>query len=266
MPPESGPGRSRRGVHWWVRRGFLLWACGSTLWLANTMRTRGVASGLMRSSADVSVRDGDEVLAFLPVSPNGRAGLVFLCGAGVSARAYAPLLRSIADSGFSVFVVRLPYRFAPFASHKEQALARVNRVMAQHPEITGWVVSGHSLGAALAARAARNDPGKFAALVLVGTTHPRDDDLSSLGLPVTKVYATGDGVAPMERVLANRRLLPPHTMWIAIEGGNHSQFGHYGHQLFDGRATISREAQQGATRSALLAALSSPVSASTPAR
>jgi hypothetical protein len=39
-------------------------------------------------------------------------------------------------------------------------------------------------------------------------------------------------------------------------GGNHSQFGRYGHQLFDGRATISREEQEALTRSAILLALS----------
>ena len=51
-------------------------------------------------------------------------------------------------------------------------------------------------------------------------------------------------------------LRPAQTAWVAIEGGNHSQFGHYGHLLFDGTATISREAQQATTRSILLEVLS----------
>jgi pimeloyl-ACP methyl ester carboxylesterase len=68
---------------------------------------------------------------------------------------------------------------------------------------------------------------------------------------VTKIYATNDGVAPADRVLANKHLLPAHTKWVRIDGGNHSQFDHYGHQLFDGRATISREAQQAIVRSEL---------------
>lgn len=235
----------------WVRRGFLLWACASTLWLANSMRTQGVAADLLRSGEGVSVIDGEETLEFLPASPNDRAGLIFLCGAGVSARAYAPLLRPIAESGFAVFVIKLPYRFAPFESHKTEAMARARRVVATHREISRWVTSGHSLGAALAARLARSDQQTIAALVLVGTTHPKEDDLSFLSIPVTKIYATNDGVAPANRVLANRTLLPAQTKWVAIEGGNHSQFGHYGHQLLDGTATISREAQQTATRSHL---------------
>jgi hypothetical protein len=58
-------------------------------------------------------------------------------------------------------------------------------------------------------------------------------------------------------VLANRSLLPVATRWVEIQGGNHSQFAHYGHQLFDGEAVITREAQQRLARNALLQALSS---------
>jgi hypothetical protein len=38
--------------------------------------------------------------------------------------------------------------------------------------------------------------------------------------------------------------LPIATAWVRIGGGNHSQFAYYGFQLFDHRATISREQQQ----------------------
>ncbi len=92
-------------------------------------------------------------------------------------------------------------------------------------------------------------------MVLLGTTHPKSSSLSALTMPVTKVYASNDGVAPVDRILANRDLLPRHTKWIEIEGGNHSQFGHYGHQLLDGKATLDREAQQSLTRAAILEAL-----------
>ena len=239
----------------WVRRGFLLWAAFVLLWLPNSYRTRGVPQGALQSSPTIAVNDKPTVMEFLPASPDGKTALIFLCGAGVSAHAYAPLLRPIAEARFPVFVVKLPYRFAPLASHKQEAVQRVFAIVAAHPEISHWVLSGHSLGGALACRVAQSDPSAFSAMVLVGTTHPRQDDLSSLPLPVTKVYASNDGVAPPDRTLANKRLLPKHTQWVEIKGGNHSQFGHYGHQLFDGKAAISRETQQTDTRSALLEAL-----------
>jgi pimeloyl-ACP methyl ester carboxylesterase len=99
---------------------------------------------------------------------------------------------------------------------------------------------------------ARVDSGSLSAMVLVATTHPKDDDLSFLRIPVTKIYASNDGVAPPDRVLANRGLLPSHTKWVEIACGNHSQFGRYGDQLLDGTATISREGQEALTRSAIL--------------
>lgn len=245
----------RRSVRRWVRRGFLLWAVISLTWLADSVRTQGVPDGALRDNQEVIVRDGSTTLEFRPTNPLGKAALIFICGSGIHPHAYAPLLRPIAEAGYSVSVVKLPWRFAPLDSHKEEAVGRARSFIAAHPETTHWVIAGHSLGGALAARVAQQDRGSVAALVLIGTTHPKEDDLSRLDIAVTKVYATKDGVAPVDRVMANKRLLPQHTEWVQIEGGNHSQFGNYGHQLFDGAATIGRAEQQAMTREALLKVL-----------
>ena len=193
-------------------------------------------------------------LSFVPVSPARHAALVFFCGAGVAAEAYVPLLRPVAEAGYRVVIVRLPYRFAPLDSHKSETVARARRAIAGQPELR-WILAGHSRGAALAGRTASSDRASIAGLVLIGTTHPKDEDLSSLTIPVTKIYGSNDGVAPVDRVMANVPLLPAHTRWLEVAGGNHSQFGHYGHDLFDGRPTIPRAQQQSITRTALLDAL-----------
>jgi len=221
-------------------------------WLADSVRTRGVDENTLRSNRRVSVLNDAMSLTFVPASTSGHTGLVFICGSGIAAEAYAPLLRPVAEEGYPVFVVRLPYRFAPLESHKRMAVDRAREVIVAHPEVTHWVIAGHSLGAALAARMANADAASLAAMVLVATTHPKDVNLSFLRIPVMKVYASNDGVAPPDRVLANRGLLPPHTKWVEIAGGNHSQFGRYGHQLFDGTATIRREEQEALTRSGIL--------------
>jgi predicted alpha/beta-hydrolase family hydrolase len=194
------------------------------------------------------------MLEFRPAVAKNTTALTFICGSGVAAQAYAPLLRPIAEKGFAVFVIKLPYRFAPLESHKETAIERVQGVMVAHPAMR-WVVSGHSLGGALALRVAQSESSHVAALVLIATTHPKDTDLSDLKMPVTKIYASNDGVAPRDRILANRNLLPASTTLMEMRVGNHSQFAHYGPQVFDGHATITRESQQSQTREGLVQVL-----------
>jgi pimeloyl-ACP methyl ester carboxylesterase len=241
-----------------LRGAFILWAFVSTGLLVNSYRTRDVDPGLLLSNAFVVVSSDEARIQFSPASPK-QSGLIFLSGGGVAAEAYAPLLRPIADAEYPVFVIRLPFRIAPLESHKLEAIGRVHQVIADNPEITQWVLSGHSLGAALACRIAREKRESISALVLVGTTHPKSFSLASLSYPVTKIYGSQDGVASPEEVHENQKLLPKQTRWILIEGANHSQFGNYGNQLFDGTATISRNHQQDRTRIVLLDALGSEV-------
>lgn len=232
-----------------------MWALLFTLWFASSFQTRGVPPETLESSATVAVVNGPATLEFEPLVVKRKTALLFICGGGVSARAYAPLLRPIAEKGYAVFILKLPYRFAPLESHKQSALRDSFKVMAAHPEHSKWVLSGHSLGAALACRAVQEQPTAFAEMILIGTTHPKQDKLAHLTIPVTKIYGTNDGVASADNVLQNKPLLPTHTHWVEIAGGNHSQFGHYGHQLFDGNATLTRSEQQSITRSEMIRAL-----------
>ncbi len=72
----------------------------------------GVADRLLASDGRVVVRTETDGLAFTPVRPAGAAGLIFVAGAMVEPQAYAPLLRSVAEAGFRVELVELPYRCA----------------------------------------------------------------------------------------------------------------------------------------------------------
>ena len=89
----------------------------------------------------------------------------------------------------------------------------------------------------------------------IGTTHPRDVDLSRLTAPVTKIVGTRDGIAKPEGVETNRAKLPAATDWVWVEGGNHSQFGWYGFQPGDRRATVPADVQHTITIRAVLQVL-----------
>jgi pimeloyl-ACP methyl ester carboxylesterase len=171
-------------------------------------------------------------------------GLLFFPGALVDPTAYAPLARAVAAAGHRVTIVELPRRGAFGGANDPILLGRAFEQTRQAGGPGQWVVAGHSRGAVAAVDFAAAYPAAVAGLVLIGTTHPRDVDLSALTAPVTKLVGTRDGIAPEHKSEANRRLLPRTTRWIRIEGGNHSQFGWYGFQPLDRFAEISAHQQQ----------------------
>jgi pimeloyl-ACP methyl ester carboxylesterase len=89
------------------------------------------------------------------------------------------------------------------------------------------------MGGAMAANYAHRQPGKVQGLVLWATYPASGDYLSSYKLQVASIFGTRDGLATGTKIEASRPLLPAATHWVAIEGGNHGQFGWYGAQPGD---------------------------------
>ncbi|MEO7840750.1 MAG: alpha/beta hydrolase, partial [Anaerolineales bacterium] len=147
----------------------------------------------------------------------------------------------------------------PLDSQEADVMQQALKIIDANRSIQYWTVGGHSRGAAIASRFSTLHAESFDGLILIGTSHPKEEafDLSNTDVSVTKVYATDDGLASLDEVEANAQYLPDDTTWILIEGGNHSQFGYYGSQLGDNAATISRERQQELTVEAILSALKS---------
>lgn len=110
----------------------------------------------------------------------------------------------------------------------------------------------------MAARFAYQNPSAVQGLVLWAAYPVTTDDLSRSGLSVVSISGTLDGLSTPGDIAASRPLLPADTIWVAIDGGNHAQFGWYGAQPGDNAASISRESQQAqivAATAALLARL-----------
>jgi hypothetical protein len=209
------------------------------IWLLASYQVRGVEKEIMESDQQVWVRDINESITFSPVHHSSALTFIFYPGAMVSAKSYAPFARAIALQGYTTIIVKMPFRMASLGHGKALQIIKEAKTTQQ------WVLGGHSLGAAKAAQFAYEHPELLQGLILIGTSHPRELDLSGLPLAVTKIYASQDGLASVEEVMQYQTNLPATTNFVKIQGGNHAQFGYYGtYQLGDCPASISREIQQ----------------------
>lgn len=210
---------------------------GFVVWGINPAMPMPEAIAALQSDPQVSVTSAKR-LTFTPAAAQPDTGFIIYPGGHVDYRAYAPTARQIAAHGYLVVIAPMPFNLAVFNPGAAQ------EIIAAYPEIQNWVVGGHSLGGAMAANFARNNPGSVKGLVLWASYPATSDDLSASILNVVSIYGTRDGLATVEQIDSSLALLPDETTWIAIEGGNHAQFGWYGIQAGDNQAAISRQAQQ----------------------
>lgn len=232
---------SRLRARWWalllVLAVLVLAAGGFVLWAEMTPNPMPQALSALQSEGQVEVTT-DRWFVYRPANEDPEAGLIFYPGGRVDPRSYAPAARAIAADGYVVVVVPMPLNLAILGADKAA------EVITAFPEVDHWGVGGHSLGGAMAARFAYSHPSLVDGLALWAAYPDASNDLSGSELAVTSIYGTLDGLATEEKIAASRSLLPLHTRWVAIEGGNHAQFGWYGPQAGDNPAAISREEQQ----------------------
>lgn len=223
---------------WWALLLVLLLALGSfVIWAGSPAPPMAEAQAALQGD-DLVQATAESWLVYRPLRGDPTVGLVLYPGGRVDPRAYAPAAREVAREGYLVVVVPMPLNLAVFAPEK------AFEVMTAFPEIEHWAVGGHSLGGAMAARFAHRHPETVQGLVLWAAYPASTDDLSGRSLAAVSIYGTHDGLATADKIAASRSLLPRDTRWVAIEGGNHAQFGWYGPQSGDRAASISREEQQ----------------------
>jgi dienelactone hydrolase len=221
---------------------------GFVIWGSTPAQPMPAALDALQPDAQVSVTD-DPWLVFTPTDVQPTTGLIFYPGGRVDYRAYAPAARQIATEGYLVVIVPMPLNLAVLDA------GAAAEVMAAYPDIEQWVLAGHSLGGAMAANFASQNPNQVDGLALWAAYPAESDDLSATNLPVISIYGTLDGLSTGEKIDASRSLLPTDTAWVPISGGNHAQFGWYGDQSGDNPAEISRQDQQTQIVAAMLAFL-----------
>lgn len=219
---------------------------GFVVWASLPAGPDAEALPALESGDGVDVYQLPGVVVMMPAGYLPETGLIFYPGARVDYHSYAPLMRTISKEGYFTAVVKMPLNMAIFSPN------RAGDIIYSYPQVKNWVIAGHSLGGAMAAQFAGENPDKVAGLAFWAAYPVSSNDLSGSDLRVISIYATNDGLATAEDIDASRPLLPNDTVWVEITGGNHAQFGAYGEQSGDGQATISLTDQHHLITSAML--------------
>ncbi len=232
------------GVRLWLLRGLLALVVVAALavvggWGYVTLSGRPMPEAVAAMQSDDKVQvTTDRWLVFQPARDVRSVGFIFYPGGLVHPEAYAPAARALAARGYTTVIVPMPLNLAVLAPD------RAKEVVAAYPDIPRWVIGGHSLGGAMAARFVLDNPAIAQGLALWAAYPADTDSLAERPLAVTSISGTLDGLATPAKIEASKRLLPENTRYVPIEGGNHAQFGWYGPQRGDSPAAISREEQQ----------------------
>lgn len=214
----------------------VLWV--AAMWWLRPFSAVEPALAALQSDATVTVTESMTDIVLTPVSGSDEVGVLFQPGAKVEARAYAAVLRPLAEAGHRVVIVKQPLSIAFFA------LGAFDSARSAYPEVQRWVVAGHSLGgtvAAIEAESSTADGLGVAAGLLLYASYPASDMSDTLGSSVLSVSGSLDGLATPSDIDASRANLPPTATFTVIEGAVHAYFGDYGPQPGDGIPTISHD-------------------------
>jgi hypothetical protein len=221
----------------WRLTGRVLLAVLALAWIAAVawLRPYGAvepALTAMQTDSTVVVTETSTRIVLAPATDAGDVGVFFQPGALVDARAYAAVLRPLAEAGHVVVITKQPLGIA-FLAVGDFGAAR-----AEHPQVSRWVAGGHSLGGTVAAIEVADDPD--AAGLLFFASYPAGD-LSDLAAPVLSISGTRDGLATPDKIEASRADLSSTAEFVVIDGASHAQFGDYGPQAGDDEPTLSHD-------------------------
>ncbi|GAA2972134.1 alpha/beta hydrolase [Microbacterium terrae] len=230
--------RVRRGVWRVIGRVALIvlaavWV-GAIAWMRPHTAVEPALSA-MESDSAVTVTETATRIVLEPTGAGDDTAVFFQPGALVDPRAYAAVLRPVAEAGHTVVITKQPFGIAFFS------LGDFSAVLAEHPDERAWVVGGHSLGGTVAAIQASGDEASAAAGLLFYASYPADDIRDSLTAAVLSISGSQDGLATPEKIDASRGNLPQDAAFLQIEGASHAQFGDYGPQSGDGEPEISHD-------------------------
>lgn len=195
----------------------------------------------MNSSSEVKVDQIGTTIVFTPTKTLPTTGYIYYPGGQVEPESFAYAASEIAKSGIMVVIQKMPFHLAMFG--KDRAF----QIIDTYQSIEQWYIGGFSLGGVSACMAASKQPEQFNGVILYASYTTKGYALTELGLQVLSLSGSNDGLATKYKIEMAKPYLPKDTIYLEIEGGNHTQMAIYGGgnlQKGDNEAGISRMEQQ----------------------
>lgn len=216
--------------------GIIIFAMG--IWKTTSYKPDELATEALISDSKIDVKNNNYI-SFIPKDINSSEGFIFYPGGGVEPESYAPLCKEIALQGYTVVIAKMPLNLAVLSPNE------ADKIIKEYDNIDTWAIGGHSLGGVMASKyASTHEDIKGLALY---ASYPSEDELKKSDLEIISIYGSEDGIVNQENLADSKYDLPKDAKFIEIDGGNHSQFGDYGLQKGDNKATIDANNQIGST-------------------
>jgi hypothetical protein len=193
------------------------------------------ALAALSSTGSYNVVDTSNSITFTPTANKSSIGVIFYPGAKVQPEAYSVIASKLALNGYTTIIVKMPFNLAIFGTNK------ADDVIAKHPEISTWVIGGHSLGGVFASDYAVNHQDKIEGVIYLAA-YP-NTNASNATFKGLSIRGSLDGLATSTQISDNLNKFPANTTFITIAGGNHANFGNYGIQEGDNNSTITKQEQ-----------------------
>jgi Alpha/beta hydrolase family len=225
--------------------GVLLIAiAGFTYYVSDYYHAENTALAALNSTESYNVVNNDNFITFTPTGKKSTTGIIIYPGAKVQPEAYSVIASKLAKNSYTTIIVKMPFNLAFFDINK------ADEVIADHSEITSWVIAGHSLGGVFASEYAVNHQDKIDGVIYLAA-YP-SSNASNAKFKALSIRGSLDGLTTSKDISENLNKFPANTTFITIVGGNHYNFGDYGVQEGDNNSTITREEQQNNTVSYML--------------
>lgn len=184
----------------------------------------------LESTNTVEVIDSKNMYTFIP--NNADTGIIFYPGGKVEAKSYAPLMMELASEyGYLCVLIEMPFNLAVLD------INAADGIIDDYSNIDSWYMAGHSLGGSMAASYLSKNLADFEGLILLGAYST--ENLSDKSIDVISIFGENDEVMNKDKYNKYLSNMPISFYEEIVTGGNHANFGMYGEQAGDGKASIS---------------------------